>query len=105
MFGGIYFGAGLPVSAQGQENGLWDLITGNGTEPYSWGGHAMNVVDTRPNELVAVTWGHLQRISWTWWDRYVDEAYAVLEEDYVGEDRRSPQGFSLKKLADDIKAI
>src|SRR5258706_2104581 len=55
LFGGIYFGAGLPVSAQGQENGLWDLITGNRTEPYSCGGHAMNVVATSPKELVAVT--------------------------------------------------
>ena len=105
LFGGIYFGANLPVTAQAQENGLWDPVEGNGSEPGSWGGHAMNIVDTKQSELVAVTWGHLQRISWSWWDRYVDEAYAILEEDWIGDDRRSPQGFSLGKLEADIKGL
>jgi hypothetical protein len=103
LFGGIYFGAGLPVTAQTQTT--WDLVTGNGSEPYSWGGHAMNVIDYLKGGPVAVTWGELQKITWAWWDRYVDEAYAILEEDYVGADNRSPQGFSLKKLADDLKGL
>jgi hypothetical protein len=38
-------------------------------------------------------------------DRYVDEAYAILEEDFLGADKKSPQGFSFKKLAADLKGL
>lgn len=106
LFGGIYAGAMLPVAAQKQMNPkVWDVTIGNGSEPGSWGGHAFNVIDYAKNTLTIVTWGELQKLTWAWWDRYVDEAYAVLEEDYVGDDNRSPQGFSLKKLAADLKGL
>ena len=39
------------------------------------------------------------------WDRYVDEAFAVLEEDYLGADKRSPQGFSMARLASDLTRV
>jgi len=106
LFGGIYFGAGLPVTAQAQENGVWEYTPDKpGFEPYSWGGHMMNLEDTSKKLLTAITWGHLQKMTWEWWDRYVDEAYVILEEDYIGADKRSPQGFSLAKLTDDLKGL
>jgi hypothetical protein len=103
LFGGIYAGANLPVSAQKQK--VWDVTTGNGSEPGSWGGHAFAVPDYRRKQLGIFTWGELQMITWEWWDRYTDEAYAILEEDYVGDDARSPQGFSLKRLAEDLRGL
>jgi hypothetical protein len=103
LFGGIYIGANLPVSAQGQK--LWDVGEGPAAVPGSWGGHAMNVVDYDSGGVTFVTWGALQKATWAWVDRYCDEAYAILEEDYVGEDKRSPQGFSLKRLAKDLLAL
>jgi hypothetical protein len=103
LFGGLYLGANLPVSAQGQK--IWDVGEGPAFSPGSWGGHAFNAVDYDEKGLTIVTWGDLQRITWAWLDRYVDEAYVVLEEDYVGEDRRSPQGFSLAKLAADLRVL
>lgn len=106
LFGGLYVGANLPVSAQDQlEVGPWDVTVGNGSEPGSWGGHAFNVVDYSLAGLTCVTWGQLQKLTWAWLDRYCDEVYAILEEDYVGDDKRSPQGISLAKLAGDIKAL
>lgn len=103
LFGSIYFGANLPVSAQDQK--VWDTGEGPKFSPGSWGGHCMNVWDITPKGLWVPTWGEMQFMTWDFWDRYVDEAYTILEEDYVGEDKRSPQGFSLKKLAHDIKAL
>jgi len=103
LFGGLYFGANLPQAAQSQA--IWDVTEGNGSEPGSWGGHAMNVIDYGRKHLTYVTWGKLQKATWGWWDRYVDECYAVLEEDYVGDDNRSPQGFSLRRLAMDLKGL
>lgn len=103
LFGGLYFGAMLPRNAQDQE--VWDLKTGNGSEPGSWGGHCMNVWDYTATGLVTPTWGALQSLTWAWWDRYVDECYAVLEEDWVGPDKRSPQGFSLTRLKKDLAIL
>lgn len=103
LFGGLYIGAMLPVAAQGQK--VWDVGEGSAFAPGSWGGHCMNVFDTTKAGLVVATWGALQPITWAWWDRYVDECYAVLDADFVGADKVSPQGFSLARLAADIKAI
>jgi hypothetical protein len=110
LFGGLYVGANLPwnvldraMRAGGPRE--WDDVGGNGSQPGSGGGHCMSQHDFAPRGPTLVTWGRLQRVTWAWWDHYVDELYAVLEEDYVGDDRRSPQGFSLKRLAEDIKAL
>jgi len=106
LFGGLYVGANLPTSAQDQlDKGEWFLTTGNGSEPGSWGGHAFNIVNTSKRGLTCVTWGTLQKMTWDWWDRYVDESYAVLEHDYLGDDNRSPQGFSFEKLKRDLGAL
>lgn len=103
LFGGVYLGANLPVSAQGQK--VWDVGEGPAFSPGSWGGHCMSVIDYDDKGLTVVTWGELQKMTWEWVARYCDEAYVILEEDYVGADNRSPQGFSLAKLAKDIKGL
>ena len=103
LFGGLYVGLMLPRSAQFQD--VWEVSEGNGSEPNSWGGHAASVVDYSPKGLTIVTWGGLQRLSWEFFSRYCDEAFCLLEEDYVGSDNRSPQGFSLNKLAKDLEGL
>jgi len=103
LFGGTYAGANLPKAAQDQA--IWDVTTGSGSEPGSWGGHAFYVVDYSKKYLTIVTWGELKKVTWEWFDRYVDEAYAVLDRDYVGDDNRSPQGFSFTALAKDLKGL
>jgi len=121
LFGGLDVGLSLPVTAQAQtgKGKVWDYLPGaNGSEPGSWGGHDVNLEDTlgpeRPRSTVAgtsqaglaiITWGELQRVTWAFWDAYVDECYAILEQDYLGTDGKSPQGFSFKQLADDLKGL
>jgi hypothetical protein len=105
LFGGLYVGAMLPQSAQTQMGKEWDVIEGNGAAPGSWGGHCMSVIDYTKRGPVVVTWGKLQKMTWAFWDRYFDEGFVVLEQGYIGDDKRSPQGFSMKKLADDLKSI
>jgi hypothetical protein len=107
LFGGLYFGANLPVATQEQldKAQTWHVGEGSAFAPGSWGGHALNLYDTGKDVLVVPTWGKLQKLTWAWWDRYVDEAYAVLEDLYVGDDDVRPEGFSLAKLAEDISAL
>jgi hypothetical protein len=103
LFGGLYVGANLPAAAQSQ--GVWDVGDGPEFAVGSWGGHAMYAIDYDPKGLTFVTWGRLQKATWAWVDRYCDEGWGVLEEDYVGDDNRSPQGLTLQALADDLRAL
>lgn len=103
LFGGIYAGASMPRAAQDQA--VWDVTTGNGSEPGSWGGHAFYVPDYAKKTNRCVTWGALQSFTWEWWDRYVDEAYAILDADFIGPDHRSPAGISFAALANDLKGL
>jgi len=84
LFGGCYIGLALPLSAQNQA--VWSVpswgTSGSG-RPNSWGGHAVNVVSYDAHFLTVVTWGALQKMTWRFWDRYCDESYAVLSQDFI----------------------
>lgn len=81
-FGGVYIGVGLPISAQGQM--LWDVTdSGSNGQPGSWGGHCVYVCDYDSNGLTCITWGVLQRMTWNFWSKYVDECYALLSPDFL----------------------
>lgn len=99
LFGGLYIGASLPVAAQDQVGGLWDLTGTRADKWGSWGGHCMYTQSYGPNELVNITWAARQRLTWRWWDKYVDEAYVVISEDFLKtRTQLTPQGFDVAKL-------
>jgi hypothetical protein len=97
VFGGLYVGAGLPTSAQGETHSgrTWSLTR---DVPGSWGGHALYVRGYDVATVHFVTWGREQKATWAWWDRYVDEGYAVISEDYVRGSGRTPQGLDIDYL-------
>jgi hypothetical protein len=103
LLGGLYVGANLPIACLSQE--VWDVGEGTAFAPGSLGGHAMSSPAYWIDGITFVTWGKLQRATWAWVDRYVDEAYGVLSQDYVGDDDLSPEGFSMEKLDEDLLAI
>jgi len=106
IFGGCYIGVQLPVSAQEQK--VWTVppegTTGRG-KPGSWGGHAVPVVAYDPRGLTVVTWGQLLRMTWSFWEAYCDEAFAILSPDYLTAKLKTPAGFDLKALQSDLHAI
>jgi hypothetical protein len=87
MFGGVYLGVNLPISAQGQTGPgkVWDVppggVAGVGA-PGSWGGHAINVVGYDSAGLDVITWGAVQRVTWSFWSVYADEAWVLLSADW-----------------------
>ena len=104
LFGGLYIGVSLPLTAQQQA--VWDW-TGSLTGPAapgSWGGHAVDVVGYDANALNVVTWGSLKGVTWAFWDRYVDECYCILSQDFLNRDE-APNGFDLDALRDDLALI
>jgi hypothetical protein len=106
LFGLVYIGLALPISAQSQD--VWDVSPGGAAgsgEPGSWGGHAVIIVDYDERGLTCVTWGQLKRMSWQFWSTYCDEAYAILSPDWENAAAAAPSGFSWDQLAADMAAL
>ena len=75
FFGPLKIGANLPVSAQSQT--LWDVAIDDGG---LWGGHDMTLAAYDKAGPLLITWGAVQRATWAWWLKYVDECHALLLE-------------------------
>jgi hypothetical protein len=107
LFGGCYIGLALPVSAQDQRT--WSVppegTKGRGA-PGSWGGHAVVVVGYNARRVTCVTWGRIQQMTWSFWDAYCDEAYAVLSQDWLGDDQKATdKGFDIQTLRADLAQL
>ncbi|HUU95978.1 MAG TPA: hypothetical protein VM487_09565 [Phycisphaerae bacterium] len=100
LFGAVYLGLWLPTTAQGEA--IW---ANTGGTPGSWGGHAVGAMNWDPYTRTCVTWGHTQKMTPEFHDRYCDEAYAVLSEDWTGPDRVAPNGFDLDRLLEDLGRV
>jgi hypothetical protein len=105
LFGGLYIGLALPLSAQRQSTWDWTHRLDGPATPGSWGGHAVDVVGYDHDVLTVVTWGRLQELTWSFWDRYVDEVYAIISVDFLDEAGEAPNGFDLAALKADLKLV
>lgn len=78
---GVGIGVSLPKDAkqQIQAGQKWDVTTGPGSKPGSWGGHYVYLPGYTPIGPVCVTWGRKQQMTWAWFDKYCDEAYANFD--------------------------
>ena len=104
LFGGLYLGLSLPISAPIRQN--WDFtgsLSGSHA-PGSWGGHAVDVVRYDANTLTIVTWGALKKMTWAFADRYCDEAYCLLSKDFL-KGTHAPNGFDLDAVNADLALI
>lgn len=110
IFGGSYIGVQLPKSAQAQvqEHQPWSVppqgATGDGA-PGSWGGHAVPVVAYDPRGVTVITWGAQQVMTWSFWETYCEEAYAILSPDFLTAKNATPAGFNLQQLQADLQDL
>jgi hypothetical protein len=107
IFEGCYIGLLLPISAQAQtqDHQPWSVPPGGATgdgKPGSWGGHAVPVVAYDVRGVTVVTWGALQVMTWSFWNAYCDEAYAIISVDYLTNKEVTPDGFNLQQLQADL---
>jgi hypothetical protein len=104
LFGGVYIGLSLPLTAQKQD--VWDVVPNGGddAEPGSWGGHAVFVPKYDANGFTCITWGQPKIITLAFWKKYCDEAHTLLSPDWIAA-QGAPSGFDLSQLQADLKAI
>lgn len=106
LFGGVYCGAQLPLSAEGANGwtGKHGRLTGD-DRPGSWGGHCMWAPAYDDVGLTFVTWGYRQKADWQWWLNYADECWAVLATDWVSGAYPAPSGFDVAALSSYLRSL
>lgn len=112
LFGGLLLGFALPEYLEDRAY-KWSLPSRKphgATKPGSWGGHAVSlakydVAGPPMGRHAVVSWGRVVPMSEAFLTRYCDEAYAVLSDDWLGADRRTPGGFDLPTLLSDLKRV
>jgi hypothetical protein len=78
---GVGIGLRLPASAELELKAgkPWTTTTGTGSRPNSWGGHYVYVSGYTKLGPTCVTWGSKQQMSWAFFAKYCDEAYAMID--------------------------
>jgi len=103
LFGGLYLGLALPLSAQSQT--VWDATGGYQGRPGSWGGHCVVAQAYDENGLTVITWGQAKRMTWAFFSAYCDEAYACLSRDFLTATGTDPAGLAWDALEADLAAL
>jgi len=104
IFGGIYIGVALPITAQKQD--VWDVVLHGGADAKkgSWGGHCVFVPKYDQKTFTCITWGALKTMTVAFWKEYCDEAHTLLGQSWLTE-KGAPGGFNQAQLEADLKAI
>ena len=112
LFGGVYTGVELPVSAQRQ--GLWALqiAAGADAEPGSWGGHCIwsPYSDDSRHLFGGATWGQAKFWTYDWWLAYAAASvggacYAFVSSSWARPGVVAPSGFLLADLLADASQV
>lgn len=101
VFGVIYIGLALPISAQNQS--VWDAVGGLDGEPGSWGGHCVIVPKYQlvkgHTNLTCITWGEEKVMTEAFWRKYCDEAHVLFHNGWY------PKSFDRAGLDAALQAV
>lgn len=102
IFGVVGIGIEFPDTAMSQFNRgkAWHVQHGATIE----GGHYIPLVGFRHSDPICVTWGRLQKMSKHFYQKYCDEAWAMLSDEML-TDGKSIGGFDLATLQADLAAL
>jgi len=112
-FGSVFIGLRLPLGAQ-DATFVFDVDPGTDLtieqwRPGGWGEHLMLLVGYEQTALGpmfdAVTWGEQDRLTERFVLTYADEAYAVLDRDFMDARDVDPAGINWASLQTSMKAL
>jgi len=104
IYGGVYLGLSLPEVAEQQTNAgqPWDL---------SWyqsrvlGGHCVVGLEYDETYIYVGTWGQRQPVTWRFFQRYFDAAYAPANGLWIGPEGKTPGGLTMDGLTADLNYV
>ncbi len=97
---GVGLGLNLPKSAQAQFQAgkPWDVASGSGSAPGSWGGHYVYVSGYTTKGPMCITWARKQQITWAFLDKYCDEVYAIIDAKDTAKKKKALNYAKLKEF-------
>jgi len=108
IFGSLIVGADLPQAIT-HEGDTWDVgPPGQRTPddaPGSLGGHAFILTGHQRGRWTAMPWVDKTSLTYAWEDLYIDEAWFVIDDLWVTQNRAAPNGFDLARIQADAAAI
>lgn len=104
LFGGVYVGMALPLSAQKQD--VWDVVASGGHDAKkgTWGGHCVFVPKYDGKTFTCITWGEMKTMTVAFWNEYCDEAHTLLGNNWMNR-KGAPSGFNHTQLLADLALI
>ena len=115
LFGSVYTGIDLPLSAQNQKT--WDVTDGAGffsrlfarkgadPTPGSWGGHCTVAPGFGGEGFNNVTWGQLLPMTTAFWNKYATSCYALLWKEWISYPYLIKSGFDVTALQADLALL
>jgi hypothetical protein len=102
LFGAVGVGIQVPQSAETEfdEHKMWSYVEGSPNA----GGHYVPIVAHRKH-IECVTWGRVQPMGQRFISHYVDEAWAMVNPDFLDVNGKSPQGFDMQQLQADLAQL
>ena len=103
-FGGLYIGFLVPNYIMENTPQVWDVPT-PGQDAGIDGGHCVWVVGYDDVGLTFISWGNVYKMTWAFWAKYVDEAYALISTAFLNGSDVDPSGVDLAGLNADLAEI
>lgn len=99
--GVAYIGFPVPTNVT-YDNRTWDYdpnaqMTGEG--------HAVVLVGYDAKAAIAISWGQLYTVTWSFINNIVDEIYAIADRNWVEKTKKTPAGLTLAQLEEQMRAI
>jgi hypothetical protein len=82
---------------------IWDVAQGD--DGGIVGGHAVILAGYTTSVIKVISWGRTYYMTWAFFQKYVDEAYALADASWVSSKGTTPGGLSLVALESQMEAI
>lgn len=100
-----YIGFNVPANLMppnAEPPAVWTVDPSN---PKIIGGHAVVLAGYDANGARVISWGQYYTMTWDFFAKYVDEVYAIADQDYVDATGKTPGGLSLADLVQQMQAL
>jgi hypothetical protein len=103
--GVAYIGLNVPQSVQppGQPPpAVWQYVP---TDSNIIGGHAVVLAGYDANGARLISWGQYYTMTWEFFAHFVDEVYAIADSEWFESTGKTPGGFTLDQLEQQMQAL
>lgn len=106
--GAAYIGFEVPAYLMTTVNGkppdVWDVAK-PGDDTRIVGGHAVILPGYDDEGLEVISWGRKYRMTWAFFNRYIDEIYGTVNKSWLDTTGKTPLDMSVEELGEQMVAL